>query len=90
MSSRRNVDRSGYIGGYPKHIDGRLVLTDFNGKVLGHGRIVNKSKIRPGAPGHWLSSERVSYQFVVDGKRYHGRGYGDQMSVTLRPMKGRG
>jgi len=74
------------LGGYPKHIDGRLAITDWNGKVLGYGRVVSRSKVAPHAPGGWISSERVSYQFEIDGKKYHGRGRGDGIAVALRPM----
>jgi len=41
------------LGGYPKHIDGRLAITDWNGKVLGYGRVVSRSKVAPHAPGGW-------------------------------------
>lgn len=90
MSKRKNIDRSGYLGGYPKKMpDGRLALTDGHGNVLGYGKVVGTSKIRPGAPGHWISSERVSYNFTVAGRHYHGRGFGEGMALTLRPMKSR-
>ena len=77
------------MGGYPKTINGRVALTDGHGNVLGYGRVVSRSKIRPGARGSWISNERVSYRFEIDGKWYHGRGYGEGMALSLRPMKGK-
>jgi len=76
---------AGKIGGYVK--DGGRVLTDGAGNVIGHGHKVSCTRIRPGAPGSWISNERCSYRFKVDGQWYAGRGYGDHMSVSLRPMK---
>jgi len=74
------------IYGYPKHVGGRLALTDWHGKVIGHGSAKCK-KLRPNERGAWISNERCSYRFEVDGKMYHGRGRGDGLAVTLRPMK---
>ncbi len=77
----------GMISGYPLVINGRLALTDFNGKVLGYGRIINEHHIKPGARGSLISSKRVSYNYTVDGKRYYGRGYGTGIHLNLRPFK---
>lgn len=73
------------IGGYPK--DGGRLLTDAQGRVIGTGRRINCTKIRPGAPGSWIDSQRCSYQFKVDSKPYACRGYTDGMAVSCREMK---
>lgn len=73
--------------GYPKRLtDGSLVVQDGHGKTMGRGHVVSRSKIPFNRPGGWISNERVSYRFKIDGKWYHGRGYGDGMSLALRPM----
>ena len=88
MSRRKDIDRSSYISGYPKKMkDGNLALTDWQGNILGYGRVISSSKIPHGARGSWISDRRVSYNFVIDGKRYHGRGYGEGMLLNLRPFK---
>jgi hypothetical protein len=66
--------------------DGRLAITDWHGKVLGYGKGKCK-KISPHERGAWISSERCSYHFEVGGRWYSGRGRGDGVAVTLRPMK---
>lgn len=73
--------------GYPAE-NGR-VLKDWNGKVIGHGHIVSCSKVRPGMPGAWISSERCSYHFKVDGVWYAMRGRGDGIAAGGRAIKGR-
>lgn len=73
-------------GGYPKRMpDGRLAITDWAGKVLGYGS-AKCTKVGPHERGAWISNERCSYRFEIDGKMYHGRGRGDGISVALRPM----
>lgn len=74
------------IGGYPKMIGGRLAITDWHGKVLGYGSQKCK-RVAPHERGAWLSSQRCSYRFEIDGRHYHGRGRGDGIAVALRPMK---
>ena len=71
--------------GYPKN-NGTL-LVDGHGTVIGKGRKVNCAKIRPGAPGSWISNERCSYQFKIRGLWYGCRGMGDGMATTCRVMK---
>jgi hypothetical protein len=73
------------IGGYVK--DGGRRLTDGHGNTIGTGRKTNCTRIRPGAPGSWISSERCSYQFKVGDAAYSCRGYGDEMSASCRRMK---
>ena len=75
----------GKIGGYPK--DNGRILTDGSGKKIGEGHVVSCTRIRPGQPGSWISNERCSYRFKVNGKWYAGRGYGDGMAFTGREMK---
>ena len=72
-------------GGYPK--DNGRILADGHGRTLGTGRKIGCSRIRPGAPGSWISNERCSYQFVVNGTPYSCRGYGDGVAVSCRRMK---
>lgn len=71
--------------GYPKE-NGR-VLADGHGRTLGTGRKIGCTRIRPGAPGSWISNERCSYQFVVGGTPYSCRGMGDGVSASCRKMK---
>lgn len=73
------------VYGYPQN-DGRE-LADFQGKVIGRGHVLNKTRIRPGARGAWISSERVSYRFKIDGKWYGCRGMGDGISASCRVLK---
>jgi hypothetical protein len=74
--------------GYAKHTgSSSATITDWHGKKIGEGRIVNCTRVKPNSRGHWISSEKCSYRFEVDGRWYSGRGYGDGMRVSLRPMK---
>jgi len=79
-------------GGYPKRMpDGRLALTAGDGKILGYGRKAKCTKIRPGAPGAWISNERCSYNFKLSDKYGSGwyacRGYGEGVAASCRRMK---
>lgn len=71
--------------GYPKN-NGTL-LTDWHGKVIGKGRKVRCTRVLPRQPGGYLSSERCSYQFKIQGLWYACRGMGDGMSASCRVMK---
>lgn len=71
--------------GYPKN-NGTL-LTDGSGKVIGKGRKIGCTRVRPDAPGGWLSNERCSYQFKIRGLWYGCRGRGDGVSASCRVMK---
>lgn len=73
------------IYGYPK--DNGTRLTDGSGKTIAKGRKVNCTRIRPGAPGSWISNERCSYQFKFQGLWYGCRGMGDGMAASCRIMK---
>jgi len=73
------------IGGYPK--DGGRLLTDGHGNTIGTGRRIGCTRIRPGAPGSWIDSQRCSYRFKVDGAAYSCRGYTDGIAVSCRRMK---
>jgi hypothetical protein len=73
------------IGGYPA--DGGRRLADGHGNTIGTGRKLGCTRIKPGAPGSWISNERCSYQFKVNGAAYSCRGYGDGMSASCRRMK---
>lgn len=73
------------IGGYPK--DNGRILADGHGNTIGTGRKLGCTRIKPGAPGSWISNERCSYQFKVNGAAYSCRGYGDGMSTSCRRMK---
>lgn len=64
-----------YPGGYPAK--NGTVLQDGHGKQVGAGHVVSCKKIKPGAPGAWMSNERCSYRFKVDGVWWSVRGYGD-------------
>jgi hypothetical protein len=83
----RAYGKQSRIGGYPKRMpDGRLALTDWNGRVLGYGT-QKCTRVTPFERGAWISSERCSYRFQVDGKWFAGRGRGEGLSVSLRAMK---
>lgn len=85
---RAEVQAGIRTGGYPKKMpDGRLALQDGQGKVIGYGHVLRCTKIRPGAPGSWISSQRCSYRFVINGKHYSCRGYGEGVSAGCRLMK---
>lgn len=74
-------------GGYPKKLpDGRWELTDWHGKRIGVG-FGTCTRIRPGAPGSWFSSERCTYHFKIGDSFYSCRGYGQIMHASCRRMK---
>lgn len=76
------------ISGYPKKHLGSWALADWHGKVIStDGRQIGCTKIRPGAPGSWIDSQRCSYHFIVDGAAYSCRGYGEGIAVSCRRMK---
>ncbi len=80
------------IGGYPKKVaGGGWVLQDGAAKTIARGRLVGCTKIKPGAPGSWISNERCSFQFKVPdagkGKWYSCRGFGEGMAASCRRMK---
>ncbi len=79
-------------GGYPKKTAQGWKLTDGHGNIIGHGKLNNCTKIRPGAPGHWIDSQRCTYYFKIagafgKGKWYSCRGYGEGVAVSCRRMK---
>lgn len=77
-------------GGYPKRTPGAQyawALTDGHGRVMGVGGVVNCTKIRPGARGHWISNERCSYRFRIHGQLYSCRGYGEGIAASCRIIK---
>jgi hypothetical protein len=80
-------------GGYPKRLsDGRWGLMGYKKgrpRLLGIGRKVSCTRIRPGQPGSWISNERCSYQFNIRGRWYSCRGYGEGMATTCRLTKRR-
>ena len=85
---KRRALGSAKMGGYPKHVSStRAILNDGRGKKIGEGEIVSCTRVRPGQRGSWISNERCSYRFQIDGRWYHGRGYGEGMSLSLTPMK---
>lgn len=85
---RRRALGSAKMGGYPKHVSStRAILTDWHGKKIADGKIVSCTRLRPGQRGSQWSNQRCSYRFEIDGRWYHGRGYGEGMSLNLTPMK---
>lgn len=78
-------------GGYPKKTARGWALTDGRGNILGYGHQVGCTRIRPGAPGSWISSHRCSYHFKImdpaGGKWYSCRGYGEGIAASCRRMK---
>jgi hypothetical protein len=77
-------------GGYPKQLpNGRWGLMGYKKgkpKLLGVGRKLSCTRIRPGAPGSWISNERCSYQFNIRGRWYSCRGMGEGMAASCRRM----
>lgn len=71
--------------GYPAK-NGRVLTSDGH-TVIGKGRKINCTKIRPGERGSWISNERCSYQFKIRGLWYGCRGMGDGMAASCRVMK---
>lgn len=70
----------GIVVGYPK---GGALLT-WDGQPMGSCKVVSGWR----TPRSHMSSHMYSYRAVVDGVRYHGRGMGDGMLLTLRRCKG--
>ena len=75
------------ISGYPKKVATGWALMDFHGQSIGRGHLIKCTRIRPGAPGSWISDKRCSYRFKVEGAWYSGRSYGEGMLFTGREMK---
>jgi len=67
--------------GYPKKVNGQLVLTTWDGKrVLGRGRTVSSWPCRAPGGGHcWQGSRIYQMMFCIGGRRYTGRGFGEGM-----------
>lgn len=76
-------EQQGVIVGYPK---GNRLQTwngkDIEGLVL---RVTSTWRVRS-----WIGSHMNAYSATYKGRRYHGRGFGDGMSLTLRVSKARG
>lgn len=93
MARRRGLGEAPLrVGGYPSlstasSSSRARTLKDGQGRTIGHGHVVNCTKIRPGAPGSWISNERCSYQFMIGGAAYSCRGYGEGMAASCRRMK---
>lgn len=96
MARRRNTLGQPFVrrlrvGGYPKLTSAGWVLQDGRGNVIARGRQIGCTKIRPGAPGHWIDSKRCTYNFKftdpAGGKWYSCRGYGEGVAASCRRMK---
>lgn len=86
MRRRRGLGAADRIGGYPK--DNGRVLADGHGNALStSGHKVGCTKVKPFERGAWISSERCSYRFKVDGRWYACRGRGDGIAASCRVMK---
>lgn len=74
-------EQTGVIVGYPK---GDRLQTwggkDIEGLKL---RVVSTWSVRS-----WIGSTMYAYSAVYNGRKYHGRGFGDGMSLVLRANKG--
>ena len=77
-------------GGYPKQLkDGRWALMGYKKnkpKLIGIGRKLSCTRIRPGQSGSWISNERCSYQFKIRGKWFACRGFGEGVAASCRRM----
>lgn len=78
MGAIVDVDR-GLIVGYPNHRDGGLPhrLRTWNGELIALLEITGRAR---GFNGAKLTCYAMSYA----GRRWHGRGLGNGMSVTMR------
>lgn len=87
--SPRLSDRPEKLSGYMKFVKEtrRWYFTKADGEIVGEAFVVGVTRIKPGAPGGWISSERYSFHVKVGDTWYSGRGYGDTMSINLRRMK---
>lgn len=81
-------------GGYPKKTADGWVLVGYKDNkevVVARGFQRGCTRIRPGAPGHWIDSKRCTYNFKfpdpAGGKWYSCRGYGEGVGVSCRRMK---
>ena len=87
----RHYGYTEYKGGdsVPSWPSGNWALTNGQGSVIGQGRQINCSRIKPGAAGHWISSTRCSYQFKLasTGEPVACRSYGHGMAASCRVMK---
>lgn len=66
------------IIGYPKG----KALQDYEGKTI-EGVTLRVVSSWP-TPNSWVASRRFAYRASYKGREYHGRGYGDGMSLVLR------
>ncbi len=87
--ARRKRAPSGPIHRVSAYIRGDKAQT-WSGATI--GRILKKSckRHKPGSgsrPGAWISNETCSYVVEIDGRKYVGRGHGDNMHVNLRQSK---
>ena len=72
----------GTVAGYGAHV---RPLTDGHSKPI--GVIWPKSSWK--TPRSYVSAHMYSYEAIVDGTRYTGRGAGEGMLVNLKRKKGR-
>lgn len=84
--ARAKASMGGYVKASPQGGD-RKLLTDWHGNVIARGFVNRCTKVRPGQPGAWISSERCSYHFVDQGQWYSCRGRGDMLAASCTKMK---
>jgi hypothetical protein len=83
----RAPKRDSRIIGYLDADSGRVTVANWVGRALPlSGRVTGVSRLRPGAPGSWISDRRVSVRLRgPHGTEWIGRGYGKGCSIVLRP-----
>lgn len=75
-------------GSVPTRASPGWALTDGQSNVIGTGRQVGCSRVKPGARGGWISSQRCSYNFRLrTGEVVACRSFGEGMAASCRVMK---
>lgn len=70
-----------YLG---KKNNGQWVVTDWHGNVLAQAEILS---IKPHRG--WISNQRIYLHFSLDGTTYSGVGFGEELYLKARRIKGR-
>ena len=69
------------IDGSPERVGSRHTLETFDGKVIGTCQLKSSWAM----PLSFTGSRMYSVRAVVKGREYHGKGFGQGMSIYLRP-----
>jgi len=75
------------VGGAITAGSGYALVSSSGEPISQVGHRVSCVRIPPGRSGSWISGEKCSYRFKIDGEWYAGLGYGEGMSIGVRKMK---